>query len=109
MLAEIIAAMVVGAVVFAATAMGRNLIVAKPDGGEELPARKPWDPAGLAFIGGGLGILLVIAHEAYVIFSGGFPNIDPLGHILTEMGFLGSGMALMFAAVAVVHNWLIRG
>jgi uncharacterized membrane protein len=109
MLAEIIAAMVVGAVMFAATAMIRNFLVARNDGREKPSARERWDPAGLALIGGGLGILLVVAHEAHIIVTGRFHNVDPLGHILTEMGILGSGMALVFAAVAVIHNWLIRG
>jgi hypothetical protein len=109
MLAEIIAAMVVGALVFAATAMIRNWIKARTARGEKPSARKRWDPAGLALIGGGLGILLVIAHEAYVIFSGRFHNVDPFVHIITEMAILGSGLALLFAAVAVIRNRLIQG
>ena len=109
MLAEIIAAMVAGAVVFAATAMIRNVVVARNDGREKPSARKRWDPAGLALIGGGLGILLVVAHEAYVIFSGRFHNVDPFVHIITEMAILGSGLALVFAAVAVIRNRLTLG
>jgi hypothetical protein len=109
MLAEIIAAMVVGAVMFAAIALIRNGVTARNDGREKPSARERWDPTGLAFIGGGLGILLVVAHEAYVILSGSFPDVDPLAHIITEMGFVGFGMALLFAAGAVIRNRLTRG
>jgi len=67
-----------------------------------------WDVIGLAFVGAGVGLMLVVLHEAYVIFWGQFNDVDPFTHIMMEMIFFSVSGALLFAAVALVRNWLVR-
>jgi hypothetical protein len=83
--------------------MVRTITEKKPD------MAKRWDPVGLAFVGAGVGLMLVVVHEAFVIFSGNFDNVDPFTHIILEMIIFAVGGALVFAAVAEIRNWLWPG
>jgi hypothetical protein len=67
-----------------------------------------WDPAGFAFVGAGVGLIAVVAHEAYDIFSGDFEDVDPFIHIMAEFVVLSTGGAMLFAAIAEFRNWLQR-
>ncbi|GEO13245.1 hypothetical protein MAE02_09410 [Microvirga aerophila] len=107
MLAEIAASMIIGALFFASVSIAYNLMVRtitekKPD------TAKRWDPVGLAFIGAGVGLMLVVVHEAFVIFSGDFNDVDPFTHIMVEMIILAIVGALAFAAIAEIRNRLWR-
>jgi hypothetical protein len=69
---------------------------------------KRWDPVELAFVGAGVGLMLVVLHEAYVIISGQFNDVDPFTHIMMEMIICAIGGALLFAAIAEIRNRLKR-
>jgi uncharacterized protein YacL len=107
MLAEIAATTVIGALFFASVSIAYNLMVRtitekKPD------MAKRWDPVGLAFVGAGVGLMLVVVHEAFVIFSGNFNDVDPFTHIILEMIIFAVGGAMVFAAVAEIWSRLWR-
>jgi hypothetical protein len=69
---------------------------------------KRWDPVGFAIVGAGVGLMLVVVHEAYAIFSGNIGDIDPFTHIMAEIAILSTCGAILFAAFAEFMNWRQR-
>jgi hypothetical protein len=106
-LVEIGAATVIGALFFASLAIVHNLMARRTT--DEQPSMpKRWDPVELAFVGAGVGLMLVVLHEAYVIISGQFNDVDPFTHIMMEMIICAIGGALLFAVIAEIRNRLKR-
>jgi hypothetical protein len=61
-----------------------------------------------AFYGAGLGLVVGIGHAYVHAFWGQAYGHNEIEHTLWRMaGFIGGGAALS-AAIAVIHNWLVR-
>jgi hypothetical protein len=67
-----------------------------------------WDTGGLAFLGALFGVMLVIAHEIHDISLGALHAVDPFAHIMSEFAGAAVGGALLFAAAALIRNWIMR-
>ncbi len=107
MLAEIAATALIGALFLASVSIAHNLMVRTITEKKPIKAKR-WDPVGLAFVGAGVGLMLVVVHEAYVIFSGDFIDVDPFPHIMVEMIIFAIGGARAFAAIAEIWNRIRR-
>jgi hypothetical protein len=75
---------------------------------ENRSTSRRWSTGLLAFWGALFGVLLVVAHEAYDISSSHFHAADPFAHIMSEVAGAALGGALVFAVIAVIHNWVVR-
>jgi hypothetical protein len=53
-----------------------------------------------------LGVLVVVAHEAYDICLGYVHNVDPMVHIISEFSAAGLLGAVLFVVVSRVRNWI---
>lgn len=75
----------------------------------QVEAKTEWTVTGAAYGGGVLGAMAVIVHEVSIVLFSDYPLADPFLHVMTEMAIVVPGTALVFAAIAGIRNWLLRG
>jgi hypothetical protein len=96
-----------GTFLFTAITAAHNVNVMRP-GGEKPAMRVDYHRSD--FAGAVLGILLVLAHEAFNFLSGRWrsdflASADPFSHIVWELIIVALGGELLFRAVAKIRNW----
>jgi hypothetical protein len=96
-----------GAILFTAITVAHNVTVRRP-GGKKPAMRVDYHRSD--FVGAILGIVLVLAHEAFNFLSGRWrtdflASADPFSHIVWELIIVALGSELLFRAVAKVRGW----
>lgn len=102
-------AVLTGIVLFTAVTIVHNVTTVRLD--REIPARGlvyHWND--FTFAGATLGILLVLAHEAFNFLSGRWQtdflgSTDPFTHIVWELIIVALGGELWFRAVVKIRGW----
>jgi hypothetical protein len=106
LLALVLAAFV-GIVLFTTITVAHNVVVMRR-GGEKASVELAYQRSD--FAGALLGVLLVLAHEAFSILSGRWQtdflgSADPFTHIVWELIIVALGGELWFRAVAKIRSW----
>ena len=100
-------AALVGTILFTGIVVAHNLFITRRDA-KKLTVDLAYQRGD--FVGAILGILLVLAHEAFNFLSGRWQtdflgSTDPFTHIVWELVIVALGGELWFRAVAKIRNW----
>ena len=69
---------------------------------------KPWDTTSFALCGAALGFVLVIVYAYAQAFWSQAQEDNLIGHILWTLTTRMVAGAALFAAIAMIRNWLVR-